>query len=400
MKYLMKYLSSVLSVFFVCAGAFAQRTLTEPEAVALALRNSASFNASALQTRQSREQQRSAFSLLNPDVVAESPTGEFYAVGVLQTFDFPTVYGSQVRLARQQTRLAERQQAISENEVRRTARTLYLTLQYSQSLLAQLRLQDGLYNQLRLSATRQFEAGQIDYLAKTFAETQYGELHNQLIQTAADYRIAARQLGALTGRTDSIAVTDLQRATSPSGLVAGSAPDTGFFAGNTTLGYLEQSQQVSRNLLKLERNRILPGLVAGYLNQGPRETPTRYRFRFGITLPVYFWQYGSRIRAAKTGVEIARQETAARKQSLTADMTQAQGDVFKFSQSLQYYESTGLQKADEIISSARRFFESGQNDYAVFLRYTNDAYAIKVRYLETLRGYNQALIDINYLNGN
>ncbi len=396
----MKYLLSVLSVFSVCAGAFAQHTLTEPEAVALAVRNSASFNASALQTRQSREQQRSAFSLLNPDVVAESPTGEFYAVGVLQTFDFPTVYGSQVRLARQQTRLAEKQQAISENEVRRTARTLYLTLQYNQSLLAQLRLQDSLYNQLRLSATRQFEAGQIDYLAKTFAETQYGELHNQLIQAAADHRIADRQLGMLTGRADSIAVADLQRATSLSGPVSGADPDTGFFAANTILGYLQQSQQVSRNLLQLERNRILPGLVAGYLNQGPRETPTRYRFRFGITLPVYFWQYGSRIRAAKTGVEIARQETAARKQSLTADMTQAQGNLSKFGQSLQYYESTGLQKADEIINSARRFFESGQNDYAVFLRYTNDAYAIKVRYLETLRGYNQALIDINYLNGN
>jgi outer membrane protein TolC len=58
-----------------------------------------------------------------------------------------------------------------------------------------------------------------------------------------------------------------------------------------------------------------------------------------------------------------------------------------------------LQQANDIINTARRFFESGQTDYINFLRTTNDAYQIRLRYVETLRSYNQSVLTINYLKG-
>lgn len=68
--------------------------------------------------------------------------------------------------------------------------------------------------------------------------------------------------------------------------------------------------------------------------------------------------------------------------------------------SLDYYETTGLRQPDDLISTARRLFQAGQTDYISYLRTTNDAYTIRLRYLDALRSYNQSLLTINYLTGN
>jgi outer membrane protein, heavy metal efflux system len=114
---------------------------------------------------------------------------------------------------------------------------------------------------------------------------------------------------------------------------------------------------------------------------------------------LWFWQYSGNIKAAKAGVQAAEQDSKAQGQALTAELHRALGDLRKFSQSLNYYESKGLAHADDIINTARRFFESGQTDYVGYLRNINEAYLIKARYLETLRNYNQSVITIHALTG-
>jgi outer membrane protein, heavy metal efflux system len=143
----------------------------------------------------------------------------------------------------------------------------------------------------------------------------------------------------------------------------------------------------------------LPGLVLGYLNQGPPETETFYKFRVGIRAPIWFWQYSGNIKAARTGVAIAEQQAKAQQQFITTEMELAVGNIQKYDESLKYYESVGLKRTEDIISTAKRFFESGQTDYINYLRNTNEAYLIKSRYLETLRNYNLSIITFNYLTG-
>jgi len=140
--------------------------------------------------------------------------------------------------------------------------------------------------------------------------------------------------------------------------------------------------------------------MVGYYNQSTPETPTQLRFRFGLTLPVWFGQYRSRTAAAQTGLQVARQRTAGQIQTLAVDLQQAQGDFEKYRASLDYYETNGLRQSDDLISTARRLFGAGRTDYISYLRTTNDAYAIRQRYLEALRNYNQSLLSINYLTGN
>ncbi len=375
----------------------AQKMLSETEVVDLVLSNSAAIRAADLTIRQSGQLLKGAYTIPNLDVFTDSPSGEFYTVGVNQSFQLPVVYKRQYQLQNQQIGLAQTEKRIAEIDIRFRVRTLYLALQYAEALGQQYQFQDSVYNQLQLIAGRQFTAGQIDYLSKTFAESQAGEVRNQLRQARADVQTISQQLQRLFGRPEPIQTATLGR-NLPS--FALTEPDSAAFGQNPSLAFFRQTEVISQQQIGLERARSLPGIMVGYYNQSSRETPTQLRFRFGLTLPVWFGQYRSRTAAAQTGLQLARQRTTAQVQTLSVDLQQAQGDFNKYRQSLDYYETTGLRQSDDIINTARRLFQSGQNDYVSFLRTINDAYAIRQRYLDALRNYNQSLLTINYLTGN
>ncbi len=143
----------------------------------------------------------------------------------------------------------------------------------------------------------------------------------------------------------------------------------------------------------------MPGLALGYFNQGERNTPIGNRFRIGFTVPLWFGQYKGNINAAMTELEINKQKINGFQQQLSVQLLQANNELAIYTESLQYYKNSGIPKANEIINTAKRFFESGENDYINYLRNINDAYSIQLKYLEAIRNYSQALLSINYLTG-
>lgn len=392
-------LKLIISLFIVPLFGLAQKQLTEDEALSLALKNSAWVNASSLAVIQSKQMQKTAYNISNPEIMMESPSGEFQTVGVLQSFNFPTVYAKQHQLLKQQTALSQVGQKITENDIKYQIKSLYLSAQYFELIYNHYKVQDSIYSQIQKSAQRQYDAGQIDYLEKTFTDAQYGEIHNQFIQAQTDLQVSQSQLQTYTGLKEIITTTKLQKsqATINVQLIKN---DTSAIQTNPSLLYFKQQQVISKKSLSLERNRFLPGFTLGYLNQGAKNTPSDLKIRAGINIPLWFWQYTGSINAAKTGMKIAEQKAVAQQQRLSIEMQKAQGDYLKYYKSLTYYETTGLKQTDDIITTSKRFFEGGHTaDYISFLRTINDAYLIKLKYAESLKNYNQSVININYLTG-
>ena len=388
----------LLLLFFCIQTAKGQTLLTEEEAINRALNKSPLLNASTLQVKQRIQLKGTSFNLANPAVTLESPSGEFMTIGVLQSFEFPSVYVKQGQLAKQQTVLAEKGKIITEAEVKQTVKTAYLNLQFANQVLHQLKKQDSIYFSIADAASRQFTAGQIDFVAKTFASTQYGEVHNQYMQAQIDAQIALAQLQLYTGITDSITTASFSKG-STSFLIADLTTDSATLVRTPFIQYYTQTQSVAKKSLQLEKNKALPGFSFGYMNQGLKNTEIPLRLRAGINIPIWFWQYSASIKAAKTNLQITQQNTLAQQQSLNAKIQQAKGDAIKFQTSLAYYENTGLKQADDLITSSGRMFSAGQTDYIAYLRTLSDAYNIQIKYLETLRAFNQSIINTNYLNG-
>jgi len=391
----MNYIKKIIllfTLFIFTISAFSQSLLTADEAVAKALKNSKNVNAAILNIEQQKQLQKSAINIPNPELTWQSPTGIFYVGGVTQSFEFPTVYGKQYHFQKQKITIAQTQKLGSEVIVAYQVKSLYLNIQYADSLKNLLFIQDTIYAKLASSAQRLFDAGQIDFLQKTFTENQYGEIHNQYEQSKINYQSLVNQLKYITATADDIAISPLQ-------LIAKNPEQEKSVSQNTDFLIAKQSEILAEKNLQIERNKALPGLVLGYMNQAERNTPTNLRFQFGLTVPLWFWQYKGNINAAKTDVEINEEKTLGVQQELNMQLMQIQNELAQNKQSLNYFEQTGLKKSTEIINTSKRFLNSGETDYINYLRNINDAYAIRMKYLEAIKNVNQNIIYLNYLTG-
>lgn len=387
------------TILLLAAGhAQAQQLLSQQEAVSKALVNNKNVQAAFFQVKEQKQLLKSAVNLPNPELFVESPTGNFYTPSITQSIEFPTVYGKQYQLQKQQIVLAEKTKILTQSEVKYQVRQLYLLLQYADTLQKQLYLQDTLYERISYSAGRQFDAGQIDFLQKTFVESQYGEVHNQYLQMLKSVNAFNNQLRYVTGVQDSLVITPFNLITyQTSALEYGY--DSSVLLTNPSLLISKQTEVINEKYIELQKNKALPGLAFGYFNQGEKSTPVGNRFRFGITIPFWFWQYRGNINSAKIALQVSQQQTGGLQQQLTVQLLQASNELMISAQSISYYQTSGLKKANDIITTAKRFLETGEIDYINYLRNINDAYSIQLKYLEAAKNYSQSVLTINYLTG-
>ncbi len=386
----------ILSAILLCILSYsshAQNKLSAEEAVRLSLEHHPEARASKLKTEKSRHLEKSSINIPNPEILMESTTGEYQTLGFLQSFDFPTVYAKQHSIAKQQTAMSMLSNSISIAEVTAQVRIAYLEAQYFFQLKELLHERDSIYKAMSNAAIRKFAAGETDAMAVSYAQMQQSEVARQYNQCTTDYESAIQLLKILTGIQTAFETDKMVELISSSGVET----DTTSISQSLFLQYAEENNKLSERQLALERNKALPGLVVGYLNQAESNTPFDMRIRAGITLPLWWWQYSGNIKAAKKQIEITEQESDLSKQQLTIQWRKLNNDFRKFKTSLNYFESEGLQHINTLLSNTQRLFEAGSIDYISHLRNMNDAYQQQYIYLDTLRDLNKTVIQLNYI---
>lgn len=381
-------------MILITATSFSQN-IAENDLITMALKNSRNLSAFTLNIKQQKQLLGASFNLPNPEVFVESPTGNFYTGSITQSIEFPSVYNKQYQLQKQKIIFSEKEKAVRENEIKFQVKQLYLSLQYTMALQQQLYLQDTIYERISNAAARQFDAGQINYLQKLFAENSFADVHNQYLQAQLTGVNIEKQLQLISGYYNKIIAVPITNTGIPN---IANIDSTGLII-NPSLALINQSVNIAQKNISLQNAKALPGLAFGYFNQGERNTPIQNRFRFGVTLPLWFNQYKSNISAAKTEYEITKQKAAGLQQQFSLQYLQAQNEQAVYLQSLQYYETRGLKKAVEIITTAKRFFENGENDYINYLRNINDAYTIQLKYLDVIKNYKHSLLSTNFIKG-
>ena len=389
----------VLLAVMLCAftNAHAQEVLPETAFVEKAMSTNQSIQAGLGAVQQQSQLLRGAVTLPNPELFVESPTGKFYTPSITQSLEWPSVYVHQRRLQKARIGVAQGEQALTLAEVRLQFRRLYLDYQYLTAQATQYRIQDSLYDGIRQSAVRQFKAGQIDYLQQLFAETQWGEAHARSIAAEKSLRHLSARIQYLTAGSGDFQAAPFARRELPAALMDSlGAIDT---SANPGFGLALQNEKVAEEEVRLQQSRALPGLAFGYFNQGERDTKLEQRFRFGLTIPIYFWQHRANIQAARIGLQVSQARTRAFRQGLTLQYIEALGNLESSASLLAYYEATGGPKAAEMLRTAQRLFSAGQTDYRELLRTSTEAYNIQARQLEALYNYNTAILTLQYLTG-
>jgi outer membrane protein, heavy metal efflux system len=367
---------------------FAQTT--REQAVAAALQNHPTARAAALDVEAKRRAEKSAHALANPEINAESPTGEFYTIGVLQSFDFPTVYKNRRNVARAETSLAAAGQKLSENELRFAVRTRFLELQGAIAQVDLVRRRDSIFQKIGEAANRQFAAGEIDFLQKTLVENETGAARQNLLAAQKTAENLREQLQIWTGSSDLEKIEPLRAN------IAAAAD----FSKNPSLDFEKQSAAVAARQADLAKSQNLPSFSLGYLNQGARQTPTELRFRAAVGVPLWFGQNRAARESSQTAALAAENRAAAAAKNLEIEVAAAQNDAASASTQIEYFEQEALPRSRSLIETATRLRTAGQIDYPTFLRTLDTSFSIENEYIAQLRLLNTAQIQLLFLAGN
>ncbi len=118
-----------------------------------------------------------------------------------------------------------------------------------------------------------------------------------------------------------------------------------------------------------------------------------------MSVPLWYNQNRARIKAAQTAVQLADAQRRRQVQDLNREYSILLAQLLREQKSLQYYTTIANLQANEISQTAIRLFQAGQMNYIETVRNIITAYQTKANYLETIRNFNQALIELKYLNG-
>ncbi len=376
-----------------------QVSLSLDSAIASAFRTHPQVQFSQQEVEQQKALKAGSFNLDNLSVGMEAPYGKMFEIAVQQNFQNPFIYIQQNKLGKQNVLLSEQKQMLTKWQLMRDVRTLYLNMQFAEMHVKQLSYQDSIFRKLSFAVERRFIAGDAGLLEKVSAETKSKEIENYFIQAKTDLQNAQRQLQLITGLNDNIISSSGEITKTAINFPIEIGLDSTSIPLSPLLKYYEQNTLVNKQNLQLQKIRLLPGFSIGYLNQVGPEQPTPFRWRYGITLPLWFWTYSSQINAAKYQYQMSQSQYAIAQKTYSSEYMKALSDFSKYSSSLNYYEQTGMKQAETIINTAQRSYGAGEISYITFMQSLNQAFEIKLGYMDVLRNYNQSIIELNYLKG-
>lgn len=386
---------------WVCLSVSSQanfNVITEKQAIEMALKNNPQMTVAAKRIEKQQKLKQSAYSIENMEVVLEAPTGEDLRPGVMQRFSFPTAYGAQSNYLKSNIKLAESEKEVTTNNLIFSVRTTINHLNYLSEKYEALRKQDSIFTDIVNINDVRYKVGQISNLEKINGEAFYKQIQFNMLQTRAALQNERIQLSILVGRPeDTTIITDgvLRKIID---YEVDQLPDTSFTTNPLTKFYKQQIV-TSRKSLALERNKALPGLVLGYLDQGQPNSKLEYRVRFGVTLPLWFWTYSSRISAAKKDVEISQEQSKLNNYQLKGEYSKELAQLRQYSTAVKYFETVGIAQSNEIIKSAKESYRSGSIGYYFYLQNLVQAFQIQLNALEALKDYNLSIITLQYLLG-
>lgn len=341
--------------------------------------------------------------------VVSNPTVTDNLINVTQRINFPSLYGSQAKLAREKVAGAERSKTVSENQLIERVKLAHLQYQYvleKRALLLQL---DSIYTGLGTASNKRYRAGESTSLENMTSTVQAKRIRNQLAENALELNIASAQLQVLLNTGDEISISEKTMLTKPLPAAAMSLE----LEQNPTLAYLKQQISVAGQEISVERNRRLPDFILGYSGQTYKGTMNingidrtytgsdRFGFfQVGIAIPLLPGGHSARIGAAKIGRQAAQAQFDLSSSQLNGRLRELLQQYRKYSNSLDYYRSQALPQARQITDNSAKSFAGGDIPYTQHLMNLALASDIRSEYIDNLYNYNQTVIAIEAILGN
>jgi cobalt-zinc-cadmium resistance protein CzcA len=119
----------------------------------------------------------------------------------------------------------------------------------------------------------------------------------------------------------------------------------------------------------------------------------------GIGIPLFVGAQKAALKAAEINKEIAANSFDIGQRTIAQQWSQSATKVSNYKSIVGFYDSIGLQNSNNLKASANRQLEAGEISYSDWVVLSNQSIAAQSHYLEMLRLYNEAVIELMYLMG-
>lgn len=398
-------------IFLLCVSVAFAQSLTADQAVEHALKNNPGIQAAELFVREARALRGTATEMGKFSVMWMS--GEYNSVNkdnnitLSQSLPLPTTMAAQARLAKAQYTGAGKSLEVVKNELAYEVRLAFNELLYLHALKDVLTRQDSILNLGAEAMAARHRAGESTLLEKITAETQAMEARNLLRQQEADIRIQESQIKKLLFIEGNFSTAENFKK-----LAVPSQIDTSAAKNHPFVAFMNHQAVIGNQFSRLQKNLLMPDLNIGYFSQsliGFQNINGQDQFfgkdkkfsgvQLGLSLPLWAGPQLARSRAASLNARAMERKAAETSNTLKNKYLSAIQELEKATSSVHYYETGANLQSSLIIQQAQRSFRQGELDFNSFLLALKSALQIQTGYLIALKSYNNAVISIQYLNG-
>lgn len=407
-----KSLSYLILSLFIFSAVAQERHLALDECLALAYENNPSYKAGKLSVDKAATLKGSSFDAPNTGIeLSQDATGGGSMENGLkfsQEFEFPTVYIAKRKVLKADYSLAQGELLEKKNQLTADVSSAYYSLVYAMQKVKILKELDDAYSNFRRIAQARYESGDASKLEAVNAGRLSDRCRRNLREAQGEVEKNSLLLANLIGLNEKVVPAEETLTV----LTLPDMPET-LDVNSTLHGHLfELMLNRSEQNLGLAKQEFMPGLFVAATTQllikgfnpyhvdRPRfEKGNFMGFQVGITVPLFFGAKRARLLAARQEVEITRLNNEAESMALQREYDDAKAQFALSRGSLDYYESEGIEQANEIARLAKVSYELGEIDYLEYIQNMETASEVILEYIECIDKYNQTIIRINTLKG-
>lgn len=142
---------------------------------------------------------------------------------------------------------------------------------------------------------------------------------------------------------------------------------------------------------------FFPSFNIGYFNQMLEGVPGFQGFQVGMSYPLWFARSRADVQQARVEAEIAQSESEFRQAEFNTSLQYARSIRAVRSAQWQAYADKQSSNAQELLNTATSEWENGEIDFFQFFQLFEMAVNLKLNYLNTVRDYNTAILQLEFI---
>lgn len=363
----------------------------------MALENNREIKSNQLNIEANRLLIRSAFTFSPTEIYQAFDQNDLalnglpnYKFGLQQDFAFPTSYGSRKHLTESRYHLASQEYKFLTALIFQEITRKYYQVNYLHSKERILRELNTSYENFTQLARQRFEAGETNSLESSLATARHQKVQTELRSVSLELKAAYEELYSLTQSPSEFSIKETKYArfqTTENDTLTASGKDV-----------VQLQKTVSVNEYKVQKQQFLPGISMEYFagtNRGINQF--LHGYQIGLKIPLLFGGDKAQVKAKELAVQMAELDYANYTYRLERYKNQLQQLLEAHALKVTYYESEGLDLAENILHTSSLSYELGEIDFFRYIQSLESAQMIQLEYLDALNSYNQTAITLSYL---